>query len=170
MPGRALNVRHGFASQTGKRPDNQDYVGLWSGRQVVAAIADGVGGHKGGRQAAETVVRGFLDAYLSQPETLGVQKASASALEPLNGWVHAQGRADPGSGPGQALPHKGGGVACGSAASTRIAERCCEAGRCHDLGMFAPPLWGREGGLFLETAVLDHLQVIPGVKPPCAAE
>ncbi len=92
---RALRVRLGFASEQGPRESNQDYVAAWTGGDVVALVADGVGGHKGGREAAETAVRGFLDAYLTQPQTLGVAVAAARALEPVNQWIHAQGRLDP---------------------------------------------------------------------------
>ena len=88
-------MRCGFASAAGKRPDNQDF-GAWTetAREVLAAVADGVGGHKGGRVAAETTVRGFLDAYPAMPETLGVRRAASRALESLNAWIYAQGRAD----------------------------------------------------------------------------
>ena len=91
----ALRVRLGFASEQGPRESNQDYVAAWTGDDVIAIVADGVGGHKGGREAAETAVRGFLDAYLAQPQTLGVPSAAARALEPINQWIHAQGRLDP---------------------------------------------------------------------------
>ena len=97
-PRRSLEVRVGFATQKGKRPDNQDYVAAHLGpgaRGTVAAIADGVGGHKGGREAAELTVRGFIDAYYALPETLGVQRIASRALEPVNQWIHSQGRADP---------------------------------------------------------------------------
>jgi len=95
-----LGVRVGFASETGRRPDNQDYVATCLGRSgavnrdVVAAVADGVGGNKGGREAAELAVRSFTDAYYSLPETLGVQRRAARALEAVNGWIYAQGRTD----------------------------------------------------------------------------
>lgn len=100
-PHRNLQVRAGFASETGKRPNNEDYVGVHLGRpgsasgDVIAAVADGVGGHNGGREAAELAVRCFIDAYVSLPETLGVRHRAARALEAVNGWVHAQGRVDP---------------------------------------------------------------------------
>ena len=97
-----LRVEAGFASKTGKRPDNQDYVAICFGPRgpgalqgVVAAVADGVGGHKGGREAAETAVRGFIEGYYAQPETLGALRAGTRALEAVNGWIAAQSRADP---------------------------------------------------------------------------
>ncbi|BDV38480.1 bifunctional protein-serine/threonine kinase/phosphatase [Methylocystis bryophila] len=62
----------------------------------MAAVADGVGGHKGGREAAETCVRGFIDAYYAQPETLGVARAASRALESINAWIAAQARVDSG--------------------------------------------------------------------------
>ncbi|WP_407151897.1 protein kinase domain-containing protein [Bradyrhizobium sp. ORS 86] len=97
---RDLGVRVGFASETGKRAANEDYVAACLGRpgtlspDVVAAVADGVGGHKGGREAAEVAVRSFIDAYYSLSETLGVRRRAARALEAANSWIHAQGRVD----------------------------------------------------------------------------
>jgi serine/threonine protein phosphatase PrpC len=97
-----LRVEAGFATEAGSRPDNQDYVGICFGPRgqgalqgVVAIVADGVGGHKGGRTAAETAVRAFMEAYYAQPETLGVIRAAARSLESVNAWIAAQGRVDP---------------------------------------------------------------------------
>ena len=77
----------GFASQTGPREHNEDFAGAvfgWelpqSRRDVVAAMADGIGGSKGGRVAAETAVRGFLDGMCDLPETMEVRRAGAKVL------------------------------------------------------------------------------------------
>jgi serine/threonine protein phosphatase PrpC len=61
---------------------------------VAAAIADGIGSAKGGRVAAETAVRGFLDGFWDVPETMEVQRAAARILDSLNGWINAQGKHD----------------------------------------------------------------------------
>ena len=92
----------GFASEIGPRERNEDFAGAVFGhelpkprQEVVAAIADGIGGAKGGRIAAETAVRGFLDGFCDLPETLEVQRAAARVLDALNGWIHSQGRHNP---------------------------------------------------------------------------
>ena len=95
-------VSIGFASEKGERRQNEDFVGAVVGgrtpgerRDIVVAIADGVGGARGGRVAAETAVRGFLDGLWDVPETVDVRRAGASVLDALNRWIHAQGRQDP---------------------------------------------------------------------------
>ena len=95
-------VSVGFVSETGPRKRNEDFAGAVFGAElpeprgdVVAAIADGIGSAKGGRAAAETAVRGFLDGFCDQPETMEVRRAAAKVLDALNGWMHSQGRQDP---------------------------------------------------------------------------
>jgi len=92
----------GFASEKGPRKQNEDFAAAVIGaelpeprREVVAAIADGVGGAKGGRIAAETAVRGFLDGFWDLPETMEVRRAGARVINALNGWIYAMGREDP---------------------------------------------------------------------------
>jgi serine/threonine protein phosphatase PrpC len=92
----------GFASKTGPRPANEDFAGALIGaelpqprQEVVAALADGIGGAKGGRIAAETAVRGFLDGFCDLPETIEVQRAGARIVSALNGWINTMGRQDP---------------------------------------------------------------------------
>ncbi len=92
----------GFASKTGPRKANEDFAAALSGaelpeprQEVIAAIADGIGGAKGGRIAAETAVRGFLDGFCDLPETMEVQRAGARIVSALNGWINTMGRQDP---------------------------------------------------------------------------
>lgn len=96
-----LQLRLGQASAIGERDENQDFVAALipanhrlDTQGAVAVIADGVGGHSGGRVAAELSVRGFLDAYYGLPETLGVERAAARALTSINRWIVFQGRND----------------------------------------------------------------------------
>ena len=97
-----IQARVGFASKTGPRRENEDFAAALYGaelpeprQEVVAAIADGIGGAKGGRIAAETAVRGFLDGFCDLPETMEVQRAGAKILSALNGWINTHGRLDP---------------------------------------------------------------------------
>ena len=94
-------VSIGTHSAIGPRPRNEDFVGAVLGsqiaaerRDVAAAIADGIGSAKGGRVAAETAVRGFLDGFWDVPETMEVRRAGARILDSLNAWINAQGRQD----------------------------------------------------------------------------
>src|SRR5215470_9133033 len=96
-----LTVSVGFASETGPRQRNEDFAGAVIAaelpeprRDVIAAIADGMGGAKGGRVAAEIAVRGFLDGFCDLPETMEVRRAAAIVLDALNGWIHSQGERD----------------------------------------------------------------------------
>ncbi len=98
----AIRASAGFTSATGPRPDNEDFAGAVFGPElaeprgdVVAAIADGIGSAKGGRIAAETAVRGFLDGMCELSETAEVQRSAARVLNALNAWMHSQGRRDP---------------------------------------------------------------------------
>jgi serine/threonine protein phosphatase PrpC len=91
----------GFASQTGPRERNEDFAGAVLGwelpqprHDVVAAIADGIGGAKGGRVAAETAVRGFLDGFCDLPETMEVRRAAANVVTALNGWIYSLRKQD----------------------------------------------------------------------------
>jgi len=97
-----LDIQAGLSSLQGRRDDNQDFGRYTrpgpkdlSLHGLVAAVADGMGGMKGGRVASETCVRLFLDGFYSSPETLGVEQAAARCLAAVNSWIHAVGRRDP---------------------------------------------------------------------------
>ena len=92
----------GFASEIGPRQRNEDFGGAVFGWElpkprsdVVAAVADGIGGAKGGRVAAETAVRGFLDGFCDMPETMEVRRAAATVISSLNSWINGQSKRDP---------------------------------------------------------------------------
>jgi len=100
--GDGVKASVGFVSETGPRKRNEDFVAAVFGaelpeprREVVAAIADGIGGAKGGRVAAETAVRGFLDGFWDLPETMEVRRAAATIVNALNKWIQSLGRQDP---------------------------------------------------------------------------
>jgi serine/threonine protein phosphatase PrpC len=97
----SLRVNAGFCTRTGRRPENQDYVGICcegrpgpSPQSQVVALADGVSASRGGRIAAELTVRGFLEGLSGSSVTAGVARNSARILGALNAWLHAQARVD----------------------------------------------------------------------------
>jgi serine/threonine protein phosphatase PrpC len=97
-----LRVGVGTASEQGGRSDNQDFAACHVGQEdrvltigLIAALADGMGGARGGRVAAESAVRGFVEGCLGQPVTIGIARIGARAAESVNRWVHALGRSDP---------------------------------------------------------------------------
>ncbi len=101
-PSGGLRVAAGWASEQGRRSANEDYTALYlppAGERarhgLVAVVADGVGGAKGGRVAAELTVRSFIDGYYAQSDTIGVPLAGARAINGINRWLRAQGQADP---------------------------------------------------------------------------
>jgi serine/threonine protein phosphatase PrpC len=93
-----LVIESGCCSERGERPENEDYAGAFaaSGARsvVIAAIADGVGGAKGGRVAAELAVRGFIEGCLDGTEHASTKETAIHSLESMNRWVHAVGRGD----------------------------------------------------------------------------
>lgn len=98
MSAERLDVGIGLASEAGRRPHNEDFVaadcpaGSRARHEFAAAVADGVGGGPGGRLAAETAVRSFLDGYFGLPATLGAERAGARSLQAVNCWLHGLAR------------------------------------------------------------------------------
>lgn len=93
-----LTVSIGQHSDTGTRPRNEDFHGAatpadgqLAAKGIVVAVADGVGGHAGGREAAESAVRSVLSDYYATPETWGVADALNRVILPLNRWVQTHG-------------------------------------------------------------------------------
>ncbi len=66
-----------------------------STKGLLAAIADGVSGNEGGRQASEYTVRGLLTDYYATPDTWSVTQSFERVLKAINGWVQQQGSTRP---------------------------------------------------------------------------
>ena len=93
-----LTVSTGYASLTGRRERNEDYVGLVAAdgaeldtKGMLLAVADGVSGSAGGREAAEYTVRGLLADYYATPDTWSIPLALDRVLNANNRWLMAQG-------------------------------------------------------------------------------
>lgn len=93
-----LRVQAGLTTEQATRERNEDFAAcLLPGHgkpALVAALADGVGGAKGGRVAAETAVRLFLDAQQELSPLRGIKANAVTALDAINRWLHTQRHAD----------------------------------------------------------------------------
>lgn len=95
-----LSTTIGHATQSGPRPRNEDFVGVvtpaepeLSTKGLIAAIADGVSGNDGGREASEYTVRGLLADYYATPDTWPVTQSLDRVIKAINSWVQKQGSA-----------------------------------------------------------------------------
>ena len=94
-----LRVAIGHSSLQGRRPENEDFVGAAMpegtellSRGMLLAVADGVGGHANGREAAEMTVRSLLADYFATPDTWSVAKSLDTVLGSANRWLLAHAR------------------------------------------------------------------------------
>ena len=97
-----LTIASGYCSRAGKRELNEDFVGMvtpggpdLAAKGMLAAIADGVSGHGGGREAAEYTVRGLLSDYYATPDNWDIPMALDKVLNAINRWLLAQAAAHP---------------------------------------------------------------------------
>lgn len=93
-----LTIAAGHATLAGLRERNEDFVGMvtpnepeLSTKGLIAAIADGVSGNEGGREASEYTVRGLLADYYATPDTWPVTQSLDRVIKATNGWVQHQG-------------------------------------------------------------------------------
>ena len=89
--------RVAHATATGPRERNEDFCAFVEPGKTVAtvkgmlaALADGVSGGAGGREAAEYTVRGLLADYYATPDTWAVPYALERVLSAINRWLIAQ--------------------------------------------------------------------------------
>lgn len=94
----SLKISTAHYSVAGLRARNEDFVGMvtpnepeLSSKGLIAAIADGVSGNEGGREASEYAVRGLLTDYYATPDTWEITTALEKVLVAINSWVQQQG-------------------------------------------------------------------------------
>ncbi|MGR9086251.1 MAG: protein kinase domain-containing protein [Gammaproteobacteria bacterium] len=99
MPAPTLKTRIGYASDKGIKEDNEDFVGslIPEGHQLLykgisAAIADGMSGSEGGKQASHCCVASFFSDYYSTPDSWSVRYAAEKILSATNSWLYSQGQ------------------------------------------------------------------------------
>ena len=92
-----LQFSAGHATLVGPRKRNEDFCGMVMPRAAeleakgaLFALADGVGGNPGGREAAEYTVRGLLADYYATPDTWSVPHALDRVLYANNRWLLGQ--------------------------------------------------------------------------------
>lgn len=89
-----LVVATGSASEPGPCERNEDFCGVVTPegperetKGVLLAVADGVGGARGGRDASEYTVRGLLADYYATSDTWPVPQALDRVLNANNQWL-----------------------------------------------------------------------------------
>ncbi len=92
-----LKLSIGETTSAGPRERNEDFMGVVTpeneqlmSKGALLAVADGVSGHSGGREAAEMSVRSLLSDYYATPDTWEVTAALEKVLGAVNRWVLAQ--------------------------------------------------------------------------------
>lgn len=92
-----LKLGIGECTATGPRERNEDFSGVVTPQNeqlavkgALLAVADGVSGHEGGREAAEMSIRSLLSDYYATPDTWEVTVALDKVLGAVNRWVLAQ--------------------------------------------------------------------------------
>ena len=96
-----LTIAIGQSSVIGPRLRNEDYAGAVTpaddrlfAKGALLAVADGVSGNAGGREAAEMTVRSILSDYYATPDTWEPHAALDKVLAAANRWVLAQAAAN----------------------------------------------------------------------------
>jgi len=95
----ALRVELAHSSLEGRRSGNEDFAGattpegaMLDAKGMLLVVADGVGGHAKGREAAEYSVRNLLNDYYATPDTWSVAKSFDTVLGATNRWLLSYAR------------------------------------------------------------------------------
>ncbi len=101
---RRLSVTTGQASRAGVKPDNEDFLACHvpspatgddiqlDSKGIALAIADGMSGSDGGKEASQVSVSQFIADYYGTPESWTVKQAASKILTALNTWLYSQGQ------------------------------------------------------------------------------
>ena len=94
-----LTISLGQSSEAGAKPDNEDFYGALTpddasleSKGIAVAIADGMSGSDGGKEASQMSVRMFLDDYYSTSDSWTVKKAVTKVMSAMNSWLYTQGQ------------------------------------------------------------------------------
>ncbi len=95
----SLSISLGQSSNAGIKADNEDYFGAFvpdndqlESKGIAVAIADGMSGSDGGKEASQMSVRMFMDDYYSTSESWTVKKAVTKVMSAMNSWLYSQGQ------------------------------------------------------------------------------
>ncbi len=101
---KTLAVTIGQKSIAGIKPENEDFLGSYipsletddaaqlESKGITIAIADGMSGSDGGKEASQVSVSQFLSDYYGTPESWTVKQAATKILTALNTWLYSQGQ------------------------------------------------------------------------------
>ncbi|MDX8391294.1 MAG: bifunctional protein-serine/threonine kinase/phosphatase [Mariprofundaceae bacterium] len=94
-----LIVEAGQYSSAGIKAQNEDCCGIripegmaLTHKGIVAITADGVGSSEAGKEASEYCVQGFINDYLSTPQSWSVETSGDRIIRSLNSWLYSQGQ------------------------------------------------------------------------------
>lgn len=94
-----LSITLGQSSLAGIKDDNEDFYGALipegaplENKGITLAIADGMSGSDGGKEASELSVKQFLTDYYSTPESWTVKHAVNRIMSALNSMLFTQGQ------------------------------------------------------------------------------
>ena len=97
-----LAVALGSASHQGPRARNEDFLlavtpegDALANKGALFAVADGVSGNAGGREAAEALLRTLGEDYYTTPDTWSTAHALDTVIQGANRWILAQAAARP---------------------------------------------------------------------------
>lgn len=113
MPKR-LSIDYAIRTEAGDKAENADAAAVMAPRGgalinkgIIAAIADGMSSSEGGREAAEVCISGFVNDYLSTPDSWTVKTSVSKVLGAINHWLFAQGEKRYGSAKGMVTTFSG---------------------------------------------------------------